>query len=98
MDEPRIAIDAGFESGADLRAGAQKIELLELDAGGVLTAAAAEGDAGVERPHVLRGDFDVDHTLMKRDRPDLRVAQVSCVAQDARRLLDQARRDTDRRS
>ena len=57
---------------------------------GVLAALAAEGNSGIESPDVLRRHFDVDDAVVKRHRPDLRIAQVACVAQDARRLFEQA--------
>ncbi len=44
---------------------------------------------GIERPHVLRRDLDVDDAIVEGDRADLRVAQVSSLAEDARRLLEQ---------
>jgi hypothetical protein len=89
LDELRITIDAGNEADAELRSGAEKVEFLELDARGVLAALAAEGNAGIEGPDVLRRHFEVDDAVVKRHRPDLRIAQVPCVAQDARRLFEQ---------
>ncbi len=46
-----------LEAQAELRAQPEEVELLELDTAGVLAAFAAEGEPGVERPHILRGDF-----------------------------------------
>ena len=57
---------------------------------GVLAALASERNAGIERPDVLRRHFDVDDAVVKRHRPDLRIAQVARVAQDARRFFEQA--------
>src|SRR5204863_429842 len=90
-DRARIAIDAGLVADAHLRAGAEQIELLELEARGVLAALAAKRQPGVESPHVLRRHLEVHDAVVPRHRRDPGVAQVARAAQDARRFLDEAR-------
>src|SRR6185503_14289632 len=55
FDGLRVAVDAGGESDADLRARTEEIQLLEFDSAGVLATLASETDSRVESPHVLRG-------------------------------------------
>ena len=68
----------------------RKLSSSSFEARGVLAALAAEGNSRVESPHVLRRDFDVDDAVVERHGPDQRIAQVARVAQDARRLFEQA--------
>src|SRR5688572_19954006 len=69
-DGLRIAIDVAREAHAQLRAQPEKIEVLELDAAGVLATLAAERESGIERPDILRGDFDVDDAVAVSHGPD----------------------------
>ena len=91
MNQLRIAIHVRLEADAELRAGAEEVEFLEFEARAVGAAFAAEGDAGVESPDVLRRDFQVDHAVVKCHGTDERIAQVARVAQDAGRLFDEPR-------
>jgi hypothetical protein len=86
----RIAIDVRLEAGCELRSGAQQVEFFEFESRGVLAALATERDTGIERPHVLGRDFDVDHAIVERNGTHRRVAQIGCLAQNAGRLLEQA--------
>ena len=85
----RRAIHVGLAADAELRAGAEQVQLLELEARGALAALAAEGDAGIQRPHILRHHFDVDHAVVPRHGPDVRILQIARAAQDARGFFEQ---------
>ena len=56
---------------------AEQVQLLDLDSGGVLPAVPAERNARIECPHIARDDFDVDFTVVIRDRSDGSVVEVA---------------------
>ena len=90
LDGRRIAIRVGLETNAKPGSRAEQIELLHLKAGGVLAAAPAEREPGVEAPDILCGHLQVDEIVPVGNGPDERVAQIPARSQDSRGLRDRA--------
>src|SRR5207244_12614136 len=74
------------------RPAAEEVDLLELHAGGVAAAAAAEVEAWIEGPDIARRDAEVDLAVVIGHRADPGVVEIGIAAQDPLRLIDQAAR------
>jgi hypothetical protein len=73
----------------DLLAVAQQIGFLHFEPAGVFAAAAAEVNAGLERPHIARAYFDVHDAVANRYRHHLRVEQIAIAAKNALAFIEQ---------
>ncbi len=85
----RRAIDVRLALETQLFAATEEVQFLDADAGRVLAALASIRDAGIERPDIVSDYFNVDDTVVPRDRPNIRVLKISRASQNAFRLLQQ---------
>ncbi|MND02326.1 hypothetical protein D3C83_216660 [compost metagenome] len=48
-------------------AATEQVQLFQLDPAGILAAASAESDAGIGRPDLVHGHFEIDRPVMAVD-------------------------------
>jgi hypothetical protein len=90
--EVRGAVDRALVRQGDALAGAQEVDVLEIEVGGVGAAGAAEAEAPLEGPDVAGDHFQVHRAVAHRNGADAGVVEVAVAAQDALGLRRRLRR------
>ena len=83
-----VAIDTRLMRESDRRTRAEKVELFEIDARGVLAAAAPEVEARIQRPHIACRHPQVDFPIVVAHGLDPRVVEVTLGPEDALRFIE----------
>ncbi len=89
LEAGRASVDVVLISQANFYPEAHQVRFGQFDARAVFSARPRYGKTGQERPEIPGPDTHIDHAILVPDWHDLGVIQITVLAQDSFRLLQQ---------